>query len=162
MSIAPDPAHMTFMTTFYGYVQADSRSFWSHRPDIAKTFHPINTHYGTVHPTEGPGDSLWAVEFELHPGECFQVREDIDMTEGRGGTLPAGNFLHYPDAYGAARGKGAQGSRGAIEIMTSRGSSDITALAQDGSAVTIGTLSEWIRVPLSSRVRFPNRESETS
>ncbi|MBT2523525.1 hypothetical protein J7E80_21700 [Arthrobacter sp. ISL-28] len=92
MTQTTDAPHPGAGTTFYGYVQADSRSFRTTSNGRA-VFEPINSFYGTVHPTAQPGSGDLAVEFDLVDGEYFQVREEIDKSEGRMGTRPAGNFL---------------------------------------------------------------------
>jgi len=130
--------------------------------DGRTVFSPINDHYGTVRSAEGPGTSALSVEFDLNDGEYFQVREEIDKSEGRMGTRPAGNFLDYAAAYRAADGKNAQGARGAIVIMTPSGRDDITALGAAGETILIEPRSRWTTVKLPRRLRFPNRNGVIS
>lgn len=159
------------MKTFHGHVQAPDSQF---RTENGKTvFRPINDYYGTVHPGPAPvprvEEQAWPsglrtpparnVEFDLNDGEFFQVREEIDKSEGRMGTKPAGNFLDYTDAFRAAAGKNAQGGRGAIIIMSPSGHEDITAVDADGEAVLIERRTRWSTVELSSRLRFPDQDA---
>lgn len=169
MSTGDASAHMTPMTTFYGYVQAPA-SMFSTGDDGRTVFEPINDHYGTVHPGQAaprrtPYRSGLAglstpdpvsVVFDLNDGEFFQVREEIDKSEGRMGTREAGNFLDYAAAYRAAAGKNAQGGRGAIVIMSPSGHDDITALDANGEPVLIEPRTRWSGVGIDSRLRFPN------
>ncbi|HEX9227565.1 MAG TPA: hypothetical protein VF885_13055 [Arthrobacter sp.] len=163
------------MTTFYGYVQAPA-SMFSTGDDGATVFSPINDYYGTVYPGDAADrpapyrtrlsglstpDPV-SVEFDLNDGEFFQVREEIDKTEGRMGTRPAGNFLDYTAAYRAAAGKNAQGARGAIVIKYPSGRDDITAIGADGETVLIETRTRWSGAGIESRLRFPNRDGITS
>lgn len=159
------------MKTFHGYVQAPDSQF---RTDDGKTvFRPINDYYGTVHPGPAPvpraEEQSWLsglsrpparnVQFDLNDSEYFQVREEIDKSEGRMGTKPAGNFLDYEAAYRAAAGKNAQGGRGAIVIMTPSGREDITAVDADGGVVLIEGRTRWSTIALSSRLRFPDQDA---
>lgn len=161
------------MTTFYGYVQAPASQFKI--VDGKTVFRPFNDHYATVRPGEAPPQPAWAgglsglsappavsVEFDLNDGEFFQVREEIDKSEGRMGTRPAGNFLDYTAAFRAAAGKNAQGGRGAIVIMSPAGSDDITAVDADGQTVLIEQRSAWRMVSLASRLSFPNQDGSTT
>lgn len=157
---------MAAMKTFHGYVQAPDSQFRSE--DGETVFRPINDYYGTVHPGPAPvpraEEQTWLsglrtpaarkVEFELNDGEYFQVREEIDKSEGRMGTKPAGNFLDYPAAYAAAAGKNAQGGRGAIVIMSPAGTEDITATDANGTSVVIESRIRWHAVGLATRLRF--------
>lgn len=163
------------MTTFCGYVQAPA-SMFSTGGDGKTVFKPINDHYGIVN----PGDAAprltpyrtglaglstpdpVSVLFDLNDGEFFQVREEIDKTEGRMGTRPAGNFLDYGAAYRAAAGKNAQGGRGAIVIMTPSGHDDITAIDTNGAPVLIEPRTRWSGVDLAGCLRFPKRDGSTS
>ena len=161
------------MTTFYGYVQAPASQFKI--VDGKTVFRPFNDHYATVRPGEAPPQPAWAgglsglsappavsVEFDLNDGEFFQVREEIDKSEGRMGTRPAGNFLDYTAAFRAAAGKNAQGGRGAIVIMSPSGHDDITAIGSDGETVLIEPRSRWSAADLASRLRFPNQDGSTT
>lgn len=147
---------MTGMETFYGHVNT-LEQFFSYGPDGKLAFSPFNTNYGTVHPDREPGTGKNAVEFTLEDGEFFQVREDIDKSEGRGGTNPAGNFLDYPAAYRHAHGRGAQGSIAAIVIMTPAGTENVTALQVDGTTVIMAHNTKWQATSLQRRLHFPNR-----
>lgn len=160
------------MTTFNGYVQAPA-SMFSTGDDGRTVFSPINDHYGTVYPGDAADRPTpyrtglsglstpdpASVEFDLNDGEFFQVREEIDKSEGRMGTRPAGNFLDYTDAFRAAAGKNAQGGRGAIVIMTPSGHDDITAIGADGETVLIEPRTRRSGVDLANRLRFPNRDA---
>ena len=162
---------MAGMKTFRGYVQAPASMFSI--KDGKTVFRPINDHYGTVRPGEpAPRSAPFGaglaglrspdpvnVEFDLNDGEFFQVREEIDKSEGRMGTKPAGNFLDYEAAYAAAAGKNAQGGRGAIVIMSPSGHDDITAVDTDGETVLIEPRTRWAGIDLSSRLRFPGRDA---
>ena len=162
---------MRTMTTFHGYVQAPASQF--RIEDGVTVFRPFNDHYGTVYPGPAPipraEEPGWLsglskpparnVEFDLNDGEYFQVREEIDKSEGRMGTKPAGNFLDYPTAFRAAAGKNAQGGLGAIVIMSPSGREDITAVGADGETVLIETRTRWSGIDLSSRLRFPDRDA---
>lgn len=140
------------MTIFHGHVPANKTSFHTGADGIER-FEPMNTAYATVTPGPAPDRTL-AVELELADGEFFQVREDLDKSEGRGGTSPAGNFLHYPDACRAARGKGAQGSIATIVIMTPDGLDQVSATAEGGSTVILDIVKRWRSVDLSQRLTF--------
>lgn len=159
------------MKTFHGYVQAPASQF---RIEDGKTvFQPINDYYGAVHPGSAPAprpeEQSWLsglstpdgrnVEFDLNDGEYFQVREEIDKSEGRRGTKAAGNFLDYPTAFRAAAGKNVQGGRGQIVIMTPAGSEDITATEADGTTVIIEARTRRSPVDLASRLRFTDQEA---
>jgi hypothetical protein len=85
------------------------------------------------------------------------VREEIDKSEGRMGTNPAGNFLDYPTAYAAAHGRGIQGDIGTIVIMSPDGIEDVTALRADGTLKVVDRVTRWRTVGLTRRLRFPNR-----
>lgn len=95
--------------------------------------------------------------FTLEDGEFFQVREDIDKSEGRMGTKPAGNFFDYAAAYRHAHGRGAQGSIAEIVIVSPNGLEHVTALSADGTAVIMGHNTIWRTSSLQGRLRFPNR-----
>jgi hypothetical protein len=136
-----------------GYVYADSRSFRDGR------FQPVNDYYGRFHPGVKVSKGGWmesktvvAVLPPLAPGEFYQVREETDKTEGRGGSRAAGNFLVYQDAYRASAGKGVQGSAGAIVIGTPREAKQITALHADGSEVVIAIIPEFTYYSVASRL----------
>lgn len=158
------------MKTFRGYVQAPARMFSTESG--VTVFRPINDHYATVHPgTPAPRPAGHdtglsglrpldpvIVEFDLNDGEFFQVQEEIDKSEGRMGTRPAGNFLDYAAAVRAAVGKNAQGALGAIVIMTPCGTEDITALDADGQTVLIESRTRWAAKSLAGRLRFPDPE----
>lgn len=145
---------------FFGHVNT-LEQFFSYGPDGKLVFDPWNTAYGTVHPDTKLGSSKNAVVFTLESGEFFQVRGDIDMSEGRGGTRAAGNFLDYPAAYNHAKGRGAQGSIAEIVIMSPAGIDDITALRADGTLKVVDRVTRWRSVSLKRRVRFPNRPAIT-
>lgn len=159
------------MTTFHGYVQAPASQF--RIEDGATVFRPFNDHYGTVYPGPAPvpraEEQSWLsglskpparnVEFDLNDGEYFQVREEIDKSEGRMGTKAAGNFLDYPAAFRAAAGKNAQGGRGAIVIMSPSGTEDATAVDAAGRTVVIESRTRWRSVGLASRLRFTDRDA---
>jgi hypothetical protein len=145
------------MKTFYGSVQGLASMFTVE--DGKTVFRPWNDHYGTVRPSDEPGTSAMSVEFDLNDGEFFQVREQIDKSEGRLGTKPAGNFLDYAAAYRAADGKNAQGYRGEIVIMSPDGADDITAQDADGNTVLIESRIRWRMIGLPRRLRFPNRDA---
>lgn len=159
------------MKTFHGHVKAPARMFSTENG--VTVFRPINDHYAIVHPgsaapraagTDTGLSGLRApdpvnVEFDLNDGEFFQVREEIDKSEGRMGTKPAGNFLDYAAAVRAAVGKNAQGGLGAIVIMTPSGREDITAVDADGETVLIEARTRWAARSLASRLRFPDRDS---
>lgn len=162
---------MAGMKTFRGYVKAPASMF---RTENGKTvFRPINDYYAAVTPGDAPARSARydtglpglsapdpvSVEFDLNEGEFFQVREEIDKSEGRMGTKPAGNFLDYPAAYRAAAGKNAQGGLGAIVIMSPSGREDITAVDADGEPVLIEARTRWSAILLASRLRFPDRDA---
>lgn len=95
------------METFHGHVNT-LEQFFSYGADGKLVFAPWNTNYGTVRADRELGTGKDDVEFVLEDGEFFQVREDIDKSEGRMGAKPAGNFLDYPAAYRHAHGRGAQ------------------------------------------------------
>lgn len=148
--------HMVGAETFYGHVST-LEMFFSYGADGELVFSPWNVNYGTVHPAREPGTGKDDVEFTLEDGEFLQVCEDIDMTEGRMGTKPAGNFLDYPAAYRHARGRGAQGSIADIVIISPAGIRNVTALKADGTEVIMGHDTTWRTKSLQSRLRFPNR-----
>ncbi|QOD06024.1 hypothetical protein [Pseudarthrobacter sp. BIM B-2242] len=159
------------MKTFRGHVQAPEYMFSTE--DGKTVFRPINDHYATVRPGDAAPRSTpfgtglaglrspdpVSVEFDRNDGEFFQVREEIDKSEGRMGTKPAGNFLDYAAAYTAAAGKNAQGGRGAIVIMSPSGHDDITAVDANGETVLIEPRTRWSGIDLSSRLRFPDRDA---
>lgn len=62
------------------------------------------------------GAQVYAVQAEVPNDSVFEVRGDIDMTEGRGGTYVAGIFANYADAFRASEGLAAQGQRGYIQL----------------------------------------------
>lgn len=62
------------------------------------------------------GEQIYAVQAEVPNDTVFEVRGDIDMSEGRGGTYIAGIFANYGDAFLAAEGLGAQGRRGYLNL----------------------------------------------
>lgn len=64
----------------------------------------------------GKGQQAYTVQAEVPDDTLFEVRGDIDMTEGRGGTYVAGFFADYADAFRAAEGLGAQGQRGYLQL----------------------------------------------
>ena len=64
------------------------------------------------------GTQVYAVTAELPNDSLFEVRGDIDQTEGRGGAYTAGYFADYASAFKAAEGLGVQGSRGQVLIKT--------------------------------------------
>jgi hypothetical protein len=137
-------------------------------------FRPFNDYYGTVYPGDAPvrpareqnglsglsAPPARGVEFDLHDGEFFQVREEIDKSEGRMGTRAAGNFLDYPTAFRAAAGKNAQGGRGRIDIMSPAGHEDITAVDADGETILIESRTRWTTIRLSSRLRLQDRDAD--
>jgi hypothetical protein len=132
-----------------GRVIADSRSF------DGDVFRPINTSYGIFHPTVTLGfGKLDAYLPPLEYGEYFQVREEFDKSEGRRGTGAAGNFLVYADAYAAAAGLGVQGSRAEVVIVSPAGFQEVTALAADGTKVTVATIPQFQTVRIASRLVF--------
>lgn len=147
---------MMAMTIFHGVVRT-LETFFSYDKDGNLKFKPFNTAYAAVHPTSGPSDDPNAVTLELVEGEYFEVREEIDKTEGRLGTRPGGNFLHYPDAYRVAKGAGAYGSPAAIYIKSPDGYQDITAARADGTAQVMGKTPKWKTTSLPERVIFYNR-----
>lgn len=161
---------MSPMKTFHGHVKAPARMFSTENG--VTVFRPINDHYAIVHPGKAAPSAAGSdtglsglrspdpvnVEFDLNDGEFFQVREEIDKSEGRMGTKPAGNFLDYAAAVRAAVGKNAQGGLGAIVIMSPSGHEDITALDADGRHIIIEPRTRWSSVHLYRRLRFPDRD----
>lgn len=64
------------------------------------------------------GAQIYAVTAELPNDSVFEVRGDIDQSEGRGGRYTAGYFADYASAFRAADGLGVQGTRGEVLIKT--------------------------------------------
>jgi hypothetical protein len=62
------------------------------------------------------GTEVYAVTAELPNDSTFEVRGDIDQTEGRGGLYTAGYFADYASAFRAAEGLGVQGTCGQVLI----------------------------------------------
>jgi hypothetical protein len=143
------------MTIFHGTVNTLER-FFSYK-DGTLRFSPFNTAYGTVHPSNGPSDDINAVTLEVGEDEYFEVQEEIDKTEGRRGRRPGGNFLHYPDAYKAAKGLGVYGSPAEIYIQSPDGFQDVTARRADGTTKVVGRIPRWKSTRLSERIVFYNR-----
>lgn len=63
------------------------------------------------------GAATYAVTAEVANGSVFEVRADIDRTEGKLGTYVAGLFSNYSAAFEAAGGLGVYGRRGMITVM---------------------------------------------
>lgn len=118
-----------------GYVNADSHSIKDGQ------FRPMNGAQGRFHPgdrrsvsTVSSNKTMPAFLPELNDGEFYQVQEEMDKSEGRLGTRPAGNFLNYQDAYRASAGKGVQGSAGEILIAVPR---KVNVMAQSSSGAEV-------------------------
>lgn len=77
---------------FYGHVNT-LEQFFSYGPDGQLRYRPWNRNYSTVHPDREPGTDMNSVAFTIRGGEYFQVMEELDKSEGRGGVRPAGNFM---------------------------------------------------------------------
>lgn len=132
-----------------GYVRADSRSFRNGE------FRPINAAYAAFTVSEEtPEGAKKAYLLPLAPGEFYQVRGDIDMSEGRGGTRSAGNYLVYQDARRASFGKGAQGGIGEVVIMSPMEPATLTAKDADGEEVVMAVIPQFRYVDLAQRLRF--------
>lgn len=132
-----------------GYIRADSRSFRNGE------FRPINAAYAAFTVSEETPEGAKKVYLPpLAPGEFFQVRGDIDMSEGRGGTRAAGNYLVYQDARRASFGKGAQGGIGEVVIMSPMEPSVLTALDADGEQVVMAVIPQFRYVDLAQRLVF--------
>ncbi|WP_427019331.1 hypothetical protein ACQCSX_22505 (plasmid) [Pseudarthrobacter sp. P1] len=144
------------MRTFFGYVKAPERMF-STGPCGEVVFAPINNAYGTIHPMTAPGRGDFDCILVLEDGEFFQVLEELDKSEGRQRSSPAGNFLHYPDAYRAAHGLGVQGGIARIVIKSPAGLNEITAMDADGSMAVMETSTLWGTTYLERRAQFPSR-----
>jgi hypothetical protein len=137
-----------------GYVKAFSLSFKNGE------FRPFNAAYATFRPSdEVPEGNVEAILPPLKDGEFFQVRGDIDMSEGRGGTRGVGNYLRYEDAYRASFGKGAQGGIGEVWIMVPSEPSEITAIDADGFKVVMAVVPNFRMVSVSQRLIIPNPPS---
>lgn len=132
-----------------GYVRADSRSFRNGE------FRPINATYAAFTVSdETPEGARKAYLPPLAPGEFFQVRGDIDMSEGRGGTRAAGNYLAYQDARRASFGKGAQGGIGGVVIMSPMEPTTLTAKNADGEDIVMAVIPQFRYVDLAQRLVF--------
>lgn len=132
-----------------GYVRADSRSFRNGE------FRPINAAYAAFTVSdETPEGARKAYLPPLAPGEFFEVRGDIDMSEGRGGTRAVGNFLVYQDARRAAFGKGAQGGIGEVVIMSPMEPTTLTAKDANGEEVVMAVIPRFRCVDLAQRLVF--------
>lgn len=142
---------------FFGHVNS-LEQFFSHDEDGKLRYKPWNTYYSTVHPDTEPGTGPDAVSFEIGPKEYFTVFEEIDKSEGRMGTRRAGNFLDYPMAYQAARGRGVQGGMGEIEIVSPDGVQEITVMQADRSLKVIDRVNTWKTTRLVDRLQFLNRQ----
>ena len=132
-----------------GYIRADSRSFRNGE------FRPINAAYAAFTVSEeAPEGAKKAYLPPLAPGEFFQVRGDIDMSEGRGGTRSAGNYLVYQDARRASFGKGAQGGIGEVVIMSPMEPAILSAKDADGEQVVMAVIPQFRYVDLAQRLIF--------
>lgn len=132
-----------------GYIRADSRSFRNGE------FRPINAAYAAFTVSEEtPEGAKKAYLPPLSPGEFFQVRGDIDMSEGRGGTRSAGNYLVYQDARRSSFGKGAQGGLGEVIIMSPMDPSVLTAKNAEGEDVVMATIPQFRYIDLAQRLVF--------
>ena len=60
--------------------------------------------------------ATYAVAAELPDGSVFEVRGEIDQTEGRLGGYVAGRFDNFPAAYEASEGLGVMGRRGDVLV----------------------------------------------
>lgn len=135
-----------------GYVCADSQSWRNGK------FEPVNSTQACFHPMEpltvsGSIDPTVTMGIlpPLNSDEFYQVREEIDKSEGSGRRTPAGNFLNYRDAYAAAWAKGVQGAIAEILIVKLR-KTQITALDSDGNKIIMGTTHDFVRIPLKKRL----------
>lgn len=132
-----------------GYVRADSRSFRNGQ------FLPINAAYAAFKISEEtPEGAKKAYLPPLAPGEFYQVRGDIDMSEGRGGTRDAGNYLVFRDAQRASYGKGAQGGIGEVIIMSPMEPTTLTAKDANGEEVVMAVIPRFRYVDLAQRLVF--------
>ncbi len=86
--------------------------------------------------TEG---SVSSGRFTLGRGECFSIRDEITLRDDL-------RYLDYADARTAAATHGAE-----VCILTPR-STDVTALAADGTEVVIGSGTHWAAVSVEDRV----------
>ena len=62
------------------------------------------------------------------------------------------NFLHYDQAYLAAKGLGPAGSLGDIIVMAPGTPKEVTALNSNGFPVTLGLIPTWTPVSLLDRI----------
>jgi hypothetical protein len=132
-----------------GYIRADSRSFRNGQ------FSPINATYAAFRPSdECPDGARQAYLPPLADGEFFQVRGDIDMSEGRGGTRAIRNYLVYQDAYRASFGKGAQGGIGEVWIMSPMEPSQIVAVDANGEETVMAVIPQFRMSSIASRLVF--------
>jgi hypothetical protein len=116
---------------------------------------PINATYAAFTVSDDvPDGARQAYLPPLAEGEFFQVRGDIDMTEGRGGTRSVGNYLVYQDARRASFGKGAQGSIGEIWIMCPTKPSQIVAVDANGEEIVMAVIPQYRMESIASRLVF--------
>lgn len=62
--------------------------------------------------------TAYTVTAEIPDGSVFEVRGEIDQTEGKLGGYIAGLFDNFPAAYAAAAGLGVMGRRGDVLVRT--------------------------------------------
>lgn len=99
-----------------------------------------------VHPPT-PSDDFTV---PLRPGEFFKVEDTSDP--GDPGCAAPQHFLHYHQAYLAAKGLGPAGSLGDIIVMAPGTPKEVTALNSNGFPVTLGLIPTWTPVSLLDRI----------
>ena len=99
-----------------------------------------------VHPPR-PSDDFTV---PLRRGEYFQVSDTRDPDDPEG-DAPR-NFLHYGQAYLAAKGLGPAGTLGDIIVMAPGTPREVTALNSNGFPVSMGFIPTWTPVSLLDRI----------